>query len=131
VKNVKLLLLNVKLLDGTATTASKQPVRSAVAHLQAPDIRSTFLRFPSEVAGRLDITLPHLHLQVKNLDRPFFVDIGVRDDRAVEGVIRLSTFQARRGPFHLPSLCTHAFFMLIYFLSYAADTPTSSPRSEG
>jgi len=84
-----------------------------VAHLQSPTIQSTFLQCPPIITNQfssrnengLGIRLPHIHFQVcligASFTRPFFVEIGVRDQRGTRAKIRCSTFQ-RKAKVYLP-----------------------------
>ncbi|KAG8902007.1 hypothetical protein FRB99_004972 [Tulasnella sp. 403] len=63
-----------------------------VLHIQSPTIQTTYLRCPPRGA-RLGITLPWLHLQVRNLEKEWSFEVGVVDVRGREGRIRCSTFQ--------------------------------------
>lgn len=63
-------------------------------HIQSPTIRKTYLRCPSSTFDRgLGITLPWLHLQVRNLEREWSFEVGLVDRRGREGRVRWSTFQ--------------------------------------
>ena len=69
-----------------------------VLHIQSPTLRTTFIRCPplhtrSSAAGELGITLPWIHLQVRNLGREWSFEVGITDREGKKGVIRCSTFQ--------------------------------------
>ncbi|KAL8280387.1 hypothetical protein RQP46_007304 [Phenoliferia psychrophenolica] len=59
-------------LKGKGVEVPRGNLRSRVLHLQAPDIRSTW---------------------VKDLAQAFFLEVGVRDERGARAVLRASTFQ--------------------------------------
>ncbi|OAV95616.1 hypothetical protein PTTG_06271 [Puccinia triticina 1-1 BBBD Race 1] len=74
------------------------PVRSIVLHIQSPNCKNTFIRFPPFNKDRnchpvLGIELPFLHLQIKPLDHTFMIEVGVRDQAGDRILIRASTFQ--------------------------------------
>ena len=68
-----------------------------VLHIQSPAIQKTYIRSPPATAyvRSLDITLPWIHLQVRNLGREWAFEVGVIDQLGRHGVIRSSTFQVR------------------------------------
>ncbi|KZV61075.1 hypothetical protein PENSPDRAFT_759643 [Peniophora sp. CONT] len=66
-----------------------------VLHLQSPTLRTTYIRCPPQ-QGRerdLELGLPWLHLQVRNLGREWSFEVGVVDVMGKNGTIRCSTFQ--------------------------------------
>ncbi|KAI5122634.1 hypothetical protein M0805_008720 [Coniferiporia weirii] len=86
-----------------------------VLHIQSPTIRTTFIRCPPAgtpgAAAELGLTLPWMHMQVRNLGREWVFEVGVADGAGTRGVIRCSTFQKeasvkmrRRDPplLHIP-----------------------------
>ncbi|BGP32043.1 hypothetical protein JCM10296v2_003822 [Rhodotorula toruloides] len=82
--------------DSSGTTL--QHLRGHVLHLQAPDCRTTCIRFGSLDKGKwkedgLGIELPVVHLQLKELGREMYVDVAVVDDKDEMTVVRSSTWQ--------------------------------------
>ncbi|KAI7952013.1 hypothetical protein MJO28_007697 [Puccinia striiformis f. sp. tritici] len=79
------------------------PIRSIVLHIQSPNCKKTFIRFPPFDKGSpsdqkpnppvLGIKLPYLHFQIKPLDHTFMLQVGVRDRDGNRILIRASTFQ--------------------------------------
>ncbi|KAF9517450.1 hypothetical protein BS47DRAFT_1339275 [Hydnum rufescens UP504] len=65
-----------------------------VLNIQSPTLTTTYIRSPPS-HQRLGIKLPWLHLQVRNLGRPWSIEFGVTDPGGQSGVVRCSTFQAR------------------------------------
>ncbi len=72
-----------------------------VLHMQSPSLASTYLRCPPHNHGRdhlgregdLGLKHPWVHLQVRNLGRPWSFELGLVDRAGKEGVVRCSTFQ--------------------------------------
>ena len=78
-----------------------------VLHIQSPTLKTTYIRAPPEAAGskrRNDLGLRHpwLHLQVRNLGKPWSFEVGLVDTSGRLGVMRCSTFQVHTPTF-LPS----------------------------
>lgn len=74
------------------------PVRSIVLHVQSPNCKNTFIRFPPFDKDHksnpvLGIKLSYLHLQIKPLDHTFMLQVGVLDQAGDRILIRVSTFQ--------------------------------------
>ncbi|GAA5877103.1 hypothetical protein JCM3774_002842 [Rhodotorula dairenensis] len=73
-------------------------LRDQVLHLQAPDCRTTSVRWGSLHKGKwredgLGVELPVMHLQLKDLGQTFFVDVAVVDVQGEMLVVRASTWQ--------------------------------------
>ncbi|KAH9036177.1 hypothetical protein EDB85DRAFT_1941616 [Lactarius pseudohatsudake] len=72
-----------------------------VLHLQSPSLATTYLRCPPHSGGRVhmgregDLGLKHpwVHVQVRNIGRPWSLELGLVDLAGKEGVVRCSTFQ--------------------------------------
>jgi hypothetical protein len=72
-----------------------------VLHLQSPSLATTYLRCPPHSEGRahmgregdLDLKHPWVHIQVRNMGRPWSFELGLVDGTGKEGVVRCSTFQ--------------------------------------
>ncbi|KAM0787845.1 hypothetical protein ACM66B_003898 [Microbotryomycetes sp. NB124-2] len=75
-----------------------QNIRSRVLHIQAPNVKSTAIKFGSS-SGSLDkslaIKLPWLHLSVKDVGQLFYFEVTVLDDRGARVCFRVSTFQTQ------------------------------------
>jgi len=74
------------------------PIRSIVLHVQSPNCKNTFIRFPPFDKDHksnpvLGIKLSYLHLQIKPLDHTFMLQVGVLDQAGDQILIRVSTFQ--------------------------------------
>lgn len=82
-------------MKGKGKEVERGNLRSRVLHLQAPDIKSTSIRLgaPTRGAEGLGVSLPFLHLAVKDLGHLFFFDVCVRDERGQLAMIRASTWQ--------------------------------------
>ncbi|THG98746.1 hypothetical protein EW145_g7373 [Phellinidium pouzarii] len=61
---------------------------SALQHSWTPDTPA-----PRSVDLELGLTLPWMHLQVRNLGREWAFEVGVADRAGTKGIIRCSTFQ--------------------------------------
>lgn len=77
-----------------------QHLRGQVLHLQAPDCRTTYIRFGSLDKGKckedgLGVHLPVVHFQLKELGQEMYLDIAVVDDKDEMTVVRCSTWQVR------------------------------------
>lgn len=64
-----------------------------VLHIQSPTLPSTFIRCPPSPSDSLGISLPWLHLQFRNLGRPWAFEIGLVDLYGHLAAIRCCTFQ--------------------------------------
>ncbi|KAG6885397.1 hypothetical protein C0992_005177 [Termitomyces sp. T32_za158] len=73
-----------------------------VLHIQSPTIHTTFIQSPPE----LGIVLPWMHVQVRNLHKEWALEVGLVDQSARMGILRLSTFQVRVMSFLPPSFLT-------------------------
>ena len=91
-----------------AADSSDGPVNSSgmghtltqtVLHMQSPSLTTTHLRCPPEGRARMgregDLGLKHpwLHIQVRNIGRPWSFELGLVDWAGKEGIVRCSTFQ--------------------------------------
>ncbi|BGP24614.1 proteophosphoglycan 5 [Rhodotorula toruloides] len=77
-----------------------QHVCGHVLHLQAPDCRTTYIRFGSLDRGKwkedgLGVELPVVHFQLKELGQEMYVDVAVVDDEDEMTVVRCSTWQPK------------------------------------
>jgi hypothetical protein len=72
-----------------------------VMHLQSPSPTKTYIRCPPRGwtrarmgrEGDLGLKHPWIHLQVRNMGRPWSFELGLVDQARREGVVRCSTFQ--------------------------------------
>ena len=64
-----------------------------VMHIQSPSLTKTYMRCPPGREGDLGLKHPWIHLQVRNLGRPWSFELGLVDQAGKEGVVRCSTFQ--------------------------------------
>jgi hypothetical protein len=72
-----------------------------VMHLQSPSLTKTYIRCPPPGwaparmgrEGDLGLKHPWIHLQVRNMGRPWSFELGLIDQAGKEGVVRCSTFQ--------------------------------------
>lgn len=64
-----------------------------VLHIQSPTLASTFIRCPPTVSASLAIVLPWLHLQFRNLGKPWSFEVGLSDKSDHQATVRCSTFQ--------------------------------------
>ncbi|GAA6011884.1 hypothetical protein JCM10207_003418 [Rhodosporidiobolus poonsookiae] len=96
---------------------------SRVLHLQAPDCRTTSIRWGS-TEDRLGVTLPLLHIQVKDLGQTFFFDVAVLDDQGEVTVIRCSTWQPH--PKLHPATPTHPRLLHLPLL-FPSTTSSTTP----
>jgi hypothetical protein len=83
-------------LKGRGNALPSGNISSRVLHLQSPTVRATFIRIPraNDANDGLAITLPFLHLTVKDLDQAFYFEVGIHNQKGTEVVLRFSTFQA-------------------------------------
>lgn len=63
-----------------------------VLHIQSPSLTKTYLRCPGR-EGDLGLKHPWVHIQVRNMGRPWSFELGLVDQTGKEGVVRCSTFQ--------------------------------------
>lgn len=99
-------------MKGKGKEVERGNIRSRVLHLQAPDVKTTSIRWGALTRGDegLGISLPFVHLAVKDLGQLFYFDLGVLDERGQLLMIRASTWQVRRArsrPFSLRQLTMH------------------------
>jgi len=72
-----------------------------VLHIQSPSLTKTYLRCPPQSWGRtrtgqegdLGLKQPWVHIQVRNMGRPWSFELGLVDQTGREGIVRCSTFQ--------------------------------------
>ncbi|GAA6056791.1 hypothetical protein JCM3770_002801 [Rhodotorula araucariae] len=81
-----------------------------VLHLQAPDCRTTSVRWGSLSAVTwpeegLGVELPALHFQLKHLEQTVYIDVAVVDQQDDVTIVRCSTFQT--SPELFPSSGVH------------------------
>lgn len=84
-------------VEPTGSTTLKN-LRDRVLHLQAPDCRTTSVKWGSLHKGKwredgLGVELPVLHLQLKDLHQTMFIDVAVVDDQGELHLVRASTWQ--------------------------------------
>lgn len=84
-----------KIHVGGGAGIEKGNIKSVILELSSPDIRGTYVAWGShkDQVARLGITLPVVHLSVKNMNQYFYFEIGVCDDRGGMIIVRVSTFQ--------------------------------------
>ncbi|BGP40037.1 hypothetical protein JCM10449v2_003995 [Rhodotorula kratochvilovae] len=88
--------------------AQAKDLDGQVLHLQAPDCRTTSVRwgsFSPETWRRdgLGVELPVLHFQLKHLEQTMYIDVAVVDEQDEVIIVRCSTFQVRLAKEFLPS----------------------------
>lgn len=88
---------------------SPRCLRGQVLHLQAPDCRTTCVRFGTLDKGKwrddgLGVELPVVHFQLKELGQEMYLDVAVVDDKEEVTVVRCSTWQVRNSVRKLRSL---------------------------
>ncbi|KAI0302406.1 hypothetical protein B0F90DRAFT_1911626 [Multifurca ochricompacta] len=72
-----------------------------VLHLQSPSLTRAYIRCPPHDWGRscigregdLGLKHPWVHIQVRNMGRPWSFELGLVDQTGREGIVRCSTFQ--------------------------------------
>lgn len=96
--------------------AQSMTISHPVLHIQSPTLASTFIRCPSSPSTTLDIGLPWLHFQVRNLRKPWSFEVGIRGASGRDGVIRCSTFQVGG---------TFTYTMRYYWLNAVLNVPQS------
>ncbi|KAL7409802.1 hypothetical protein BDY24DRAFT_195921 [Mrakia frigida] len=69
-----------------------------VVHLQSPNVKTTFLRFPPKnLQKELGLPMEWIHFVLKPLGkRELVLEVGVKDGRGFRGVVRISTFTVSR-----------------------------------
>ncbi len=70
-----------------------------VLHIQSPKPPTTFILCPPDRSQALGLKHSWMHLQVRNMGRPWSFEVGLVDGMGRTGVLRLSTFQV------IPPLC--------------------------
>jgi hypothetical protein len=129
-----------------------RPLSQTVAHIQSPSPRTAFIRCPPGASpvrslprsypaqstsdpedGDLGIKHHWMHVQVRNMAKPWSFEFGLKDIAGREGVVRCSTFQRKptlkiRGrqlpllhlPFAFPDLSSH---LLTAWCTFAIHLP--------
>jgi hypothetical protein len=72
-----------------------------VLHIQSPSLTKTYMRCPPQSwartrtgrEGDLGLKHPWVHIQVRNMGRPWSFELGLVDQIGREGIVRCSTFQ--------------------------------------
>ncbi|KAH0580877.1 hypothetical protein H2248_012036 [Termitomyces sp. 'cryptogamus'] len=93
-----------ELISPPTNAGTDYSLDQTVLHIQSPTIRTTFIQSPpvdgpSHSDGRreklsdLGIKHPWMHIQVRNLDKEWALEVGLVDQSARLGILRLSTFQ--------------------------------------
>ncbi|GAA5897565.1 hypothetical protein JCM6882_003518 [Rhodosporidiobolus microsporus] len=89
---------NQDVIAGADGRDAIKELASRVLHLQAPDCRSTSVKWGSWEKGKwreqgLGIELPVVHFQIKDMGQTMYLDVGVLDDAGEVTVVRCSTWQ--------------------------------------
>lgn len=84
--------------DEPTGSPTLKDLKDRVLHLQAPDCRTTSVKWGSLHKGKwredgLGVELPVLHLQLKDLHQTTFIDVAVVDDQGEMHLVRASTWQ--------------------------------------
>ncbi len=89
--------------DGPANNSQGMgyTLTQTVLHMQSPSLATTYLRCPPYSESRahmgregdLGLKHPWVHIQVRNIGRPWSFELGLVDLAGKEGVVRCSTFQ--------------------------------------
>jgi len=72
-----------------------------VMHIQSPSLTKTYIQCPPAGwardrmgrEGDLGLKHPWIHIQVRNMGRPWSFELGLVDQAGKEGIVRCSTFQ--------------------------------------
>lgn len=64
-----------------------------VLHIQSPKPPTTYILCPPDRSLALGLKHPWMHIQVRNIGRPWSFEVGLVDTAGRTGVLRLSTFQ--------------------------------------
>lgn len=96
-------------------------------HLQAPDCRTTSIRWGSlspETARQhgLGVELPAVHFQLKHLEQTMYLEVAVLDERGEVTVVRCSTFQVRLTWLLSPAVVRERERLSLSSFNSAADT---------
>ena len=87
--------------DG-AVDSQGYTLNQTVLHIQSPTLRTTYIRSPpAAVQKDLGMKHPWIHLQVRNMDKEWSLEIGIVDRSGRRGVVRCSTFQVLAFPSRL------------------------------
>lgn len=80
-------------IDGTDEYGRGQghTLSQTVLHIQSPVVPSTYIQCPP--TGSLGMKHPWIHLQVRDLGKPWSFEVGIVDRAGREGIARFSTFQ--------------------------------------
>lgn len=83
-----------KSTGSTNQRASSQGLlNNTVVHIQAPSPRSTFIRCPNQSDVSLGLKAPWLCVQVRPLDKPWAIEVGMVDYAGRVGCVRCATYQ--------------------------------------
>ncbi|KAF8483831.1 hypothetical protein DFH94DRAFT_625728 [Russula ochroleuca] len=101
-----------------------------VMHIQSPSLTKTYIRCPPRGwarahmgrEGDLGLKHPWIHIQVRNMGRPWSFELGLVDQAGKEGVVRCSTFQ--NEPILKP--CSPPLLHLPLAFPTASTTPLTS-----
>jgi hypothetical protein len=87
----------IESLTQRSSQVGAQPLHlldQTVLHIQAPSLRTTFIRCPPTGGPPLDLKHPWLCLHARTFGRPWAFDVGLMDRMGHTGVVRCATFQA-------------------------------------
>ena len=104
-------------------------IRGNIVHpvlsIQSPTLATTYIRSPPSSSShqQLGIKLRWLHIQVRNLGRPWSIELGIVDPGGRSGVVRCSTFQARC--FLVPRVGYSLAHVLVHISIAEASCPLS------
>lgn len=84
-----------------ATKRMGYSLTQTALHIQSPSLAKAYLRCPPRGwararmgrEGDLGLKHPWVHIQVRNMGRPWSFELGLVDQAGKEGVVRCSTFQ--------------------------------------
>jgi len=99
-----LQLWDKKVRDGQIDLVQDSVLKSSVLEIVGENVANNYVCCPKDPKKTLGITLPHIILQVKNLNRYFTFEVQIMDDKNIKRRFRASTFQptTRVKPF----ICT-------------------------
>ncbi|KAJ7800395.1 hypothetical protein B0H14DRAFT_2900097 [Mycena olivaceomarginata] len=78
--------------EAESSNTSGLSLSQRVLHIQSPTLHTTYIRCPSD-NSHLGLKHPWLHIQARDMGRPFSFEVGLVDRAGLVGVVRLSTFQ--------------------------------------
>jgi len=99
-----LQLWDKKTREGQIEFVQDNILRSTVLEITGENISNNFISCPKDPKRTLGITLPHLVLQVRNLNRYFTFEVQILDDKNTKRRFRASTFQSTTRV--KPYICT-------------------------